>query len=188
MRHERSDVSHRCASFAHEKWGSWPAPVLLNYLCTKRWAFSVFQILLEDSACYYLVTGTLYIIKTWLHSEHIRTFLVFRVIKHLQWLPQPLLSKTGWRQKKLTTIRFAQYISTVQRKPKGNHKLTLSLVPAWEIAISPVHTEAFRNFSASAVGIASLSSWLVANRFSISDITGPVRNAYQLVFFGCCPL
>ena len=48
-------------------------------------------------------------------------------------------------------------------------------MPAWEIAISPVHTEAFRNFSASAVGIASLSSWLVANRFSISD-TDDIEN------------
>ena len=63
-------------------------------------------------------------------------------------------------------------------------ELTHPFLLAWEIAISPVHTEAFRNFSASAVGIASLSSWLVANRFSISDIAGPVRNAYHLVFFG----
>ena len=55
--------------------------------------------ILSETYCYYLVTGTLYIIKTWLHSEHIRTFLVFRVTKHLQRLPQPLLSKTGWRQK-----------------------------------------------------------------------------------------
>ena len=34
--------------------------------------------------------------------------------------------------KKLTTIRFAQYIRTVQRKRKDNHKLTLSLMPAWK--------------------------------------------------------
>ena len=42
-------------------------------------------------------------------------------------------------------------------------------MPAWKIAISPVHTEGFGNFSAGVVGIASLSSYLVANRFSISD-------------------
>lgn len=42
---------------------------------------------------------TVYDQKTWLHSEHVRTSLVNRVTKHLQWLPQPLLSKTGWRQK-----------------------------------------------------------------------------------------
>ena len=100
------------------------------------------------------------------------------IFKSLGWITALLLFcllvASGYYQKqdvdkKLTPIRFAQYIWTVQRKPKGNHKLTLCLMPSWEIAISPVHTEAFRNFSASAVGIASLSSWLVANRFSISD-------------------
>ena len=62
-------------------------------------------------------------------------------------------------------------------------------MPAWEIAISPVHTEAFRNFSASAVGIASLSSWLVANRFSISDIGNKMRNDNKVVnFFSSIPI
>ena len=70
---------------------------------------------------------------------------------------------------KKLTITFAQNIWTVRRKSKRYAKLTLSLMPAWEIAITPVHTQAFRRFSASAAGIASLSSWLVANRFSISD-------------------
>ena len=87
--------------------------------------------------------------------------------------------------KKLTTIRFAWYTSTNQRKPKGNHKSTLSPMPAWEIAISPVHTEAFRNFSDSAVGIASLSSWLVANWFSISDsFDGAIYTPVE-VLWGC---
>ena len=42
-------------------------------------------------------------------------------------------------------------------------------MPVWEIAISPVHMEAFENFSAGAVEIASLSSLLIANRFSIRN-------------------
>ena len=47
-------------------------------------------------------------------------------------------------------------------------ELTHPFLLAWEIAISPVHTEALRNYLTGPVGIASLSSWLVTHRSLIS--------------------